>query len=62
MALCTILSPQWLYTALDLGGSDGNPDLRVGDFSVVKNSISLKTSVQHSGNQSFQVFQTVFKD
>ena len=29
MTWCTILSPQWLHTNLNLGGSDGNPDLRV---------------------------------
>ena len=43
MTQCTILSPQWLHTALNLGGFDGNSDLRVKTtFSDVKNAISLE--------------------
>ena len=48
MALCTILSPQLLHTALMLStwvGQMEHTDLRLETvFSDVKNAISLKTS------------------
>ena len=56
MTWCTILSPQWLHTNLNLGGSDENSDSIVSwiQFSLTwRMQLVWKTSTWHSWNQSF---------